>query len=680
MQNVPFRQACPLFWTRFALVALLSLCSIAVAAAQAPAQPAAKKTAKSSEAETDKNAAQIERIETKVRFEPNGDSRKEVHALVLINNELGARQFARLTFDYNRALQSVEVPLVRVTHANGGTSDVLPSAITDISNPAVGNATLYQDIRVKAVRILGLQAGDKLEYRVVTTSHATFAPDFWYEHTFERSTVASEQDFTLDVPAAMLEGVTATGDAHRIRMRVNERTPATATDKISDPARVVYSWKETPKSLNVSGDTQENEATPQPDVAVTTFAGWPALLDQISQRFLDAAKNTKDYVAPAGVKFPEGMTEDEATYTFVAQNIKTVDLPVGAMGWRLHSPAEIAKSGKATAEDKIVLLMAALPNARVRPVLVADDTNTQKVLPTPDAFDAVLAVLSKNGKETFLAPGAEVAPFGLVPSRLRERPAAILAGTNDKATETAWTTIPDKLPFASFQNVRIDGSLGADGTLSAKVRYALRGDNEMLLRSAFHQTPKEKWKDIAQLMALADGFRGKIVNVNASDPYDTVKPFTVDYEISQAKFVDWSKKPLMIPAILPLVSLPDLPSGAAAMAPGAKIDLGTPLKIELESKLKLPAGTTIRTPTGTSVERDYAAYSSQYGAEGTTVSATRKMNFISRDLPMTRAVDYSAFVRAVQNDENQRFVLEGTGAASKPTPAKPAENSAETKP
>jgi len=39
--------------------------------------------------ETGKNPAQIELLETKYRFETNGDSRKEVHTRVRINNELG---------------------------------------------------------------------------------------------------------------------------------------------------------------------------------------------------------------------------------------------------------------------------------------------------------------------------------------------------------------------------------------------------------------------------------------------------------------------------------------------------------------------------------------------------------------------------------------------------------------
>jgi hypothetical protein len=163
-------------------------------------QPAKQPTS----APTEKNAAQIELLETKYRFETNGDSRKIVHARVRINNELGVRQFARLNFDFNRSFQSVEIPMVRVTHASGGTADILPSAITDDPSPAVVDYPAYHEVRVKSVRILGLAPGDLLEYRVITTTtHHPLAPDFWLDHTFDRSGVVSQEIFELQLPAGV---------------------------------------------------------------------------------------------------------------------------------------------------------------------------------------------------------------------------------------------------------------------------------------------------------------------------------------------------------------------------------------------------------------------------------------------------------------------------------------------
>jgi len=157
-----FRERIPKWAVLFSLSILFSATNVfAQAAPETPKEkPAAVPQEKPAEPP---NAAQIELLETKYRFEANGDSRKEVHALVKINSELGVRQFARLNFDYNRSFQSVEIPLVHITHASGGTADILPSAITDNPNPAVLDFPAYQDVRVKSVRILGLQPGDSLD-------------------------------------------------------------------------------------------------------------------------------------------------------------------------------------------------------------------------------------------------------------------------------------------------------------------------------------------------------------------------------------------------------------------------------------------------------------------------------------------------------------------------------------
>jgi hypothetical protein len=133
----------------------------------------------------------------------------------------------------------------------------------------------------------------------------------------------------------------------------------------------------------------------------------------------------------------------------------------------------------------------------------------------------------------------EVAPYGVVRPELRGKPALFLGFLpGEPVSAGPWRRIPNELPFSSSQRVNADALLTNDGTLKAKVRYNMRGDNELLLRVAFHQAPREKWNEVAQLLALSDGFRGKVTNVSASDPYATKEPFTVEYEITQPKLVE----------------------------------------------------------------------------------------------------------------------------------------------
>jgi len=274
-------------------------------------------------------------------------------------------------------------------------------------------------------------------------------------------------------------------------------------------------------------------------------------------------------------------------------------------------------------------------------------------------FKRLLISASDGKKSYWIDPSLEIAPFGLIPANSGNCVFVLnrfFFSMNSTGHE--WQKLEAPLPFPAKQRVTIDATLSSDGALSARSKYVIRGENELLLRTAFHQTPRDKWDGVAQLLALSDGFRGKVSKASASDPYETHDPFTVAYEITQPKFVDWSKKPLGIPAILPLLGLPDAASKAAADAAASRIDLGPPLDVEISATLHLPAGTITHIPTGTSVSRDFATYSSQYSAKDATVAATRHLNFILREIPADRAADYNAFLRTVQNDESQVFTLE----------------------
>jgi Domain of Unknown Function with PDB structure (DUF3857) len=619
--------------------------------------------------------AQLTLLETSYRFEADGSSRKEVHTVVKINSELGVRQFAHLNFDYNRAFETVEIALVRVTHASGGTADVLPSAITDTPNPAVVNAPAYQDVRVKAVRILGLEPTDTLEYRVITNILPThpLAPDFWLAHSFDRSGVVAKESFSIDLPVA-----------RHVQVQINPATPANVreADSAKHPGRAIYSWLR---------DAQGNAGLKPPadgdaaDMVITTFTSWDALSARLENLLAPGRDDAGGFtVAPEAAKKADEITGDAtdakaklvAIYDFVSQKIATVDLPLGTTEFRTRSEAEILSAGYGTSEDKFRLFgeLARAGNFPVAARLAGAPASAEQQLPYPSVFTKILVFTSPEEVKkccahpgVWLDLGAEVAPFGLVSSTYRGKPAfALHALPAQDILGGDWTTVPLELPFAATQKVSVDAALDGDGKLTAKVKYVMRGDNELLLRIAFHESPREKWKSLAQLLSLSDGFRGQIDAVSASDPLETAAPFTVEYTISQPKFIDWSKKSLRVPALLPNVALPDPPAAGAAV-----IDLGTPLDVETSAVLRLPAGVLARqAPTGTSVSRDYAVFSSKYsmlagGAEhAAEILASRHVGFLLRTIPGSRAADYGAFVRAVQNDAAQGFVVDAAVAGA----------------
>jgi len=676
----PFRVQ--LFYTLAAcfLFGVGCLDSLAREGQQKPAaEPRAQKAEKPEKAE---NPAQFALLETKVRFEATGDSRKEVHALVKINSELGVRQFAQLNFNFNRSFESVEMLLVHITHASGGTSDILPSAITDRANPAVVNAPAYQDVRVKSVRILGLQPGDTLEYRVVrTVSHHPLAPDFWLDHSFDRSGLVTQEIFYLDLPGNLTSTATVSPEGiwNGPLPVVYATVPWTDFHNTGQGSSVrsVYDW-EIPAARKLPAPMDDN-GTSTPDVVVTRFGSWGKLVELLGSHLVSLTDADRmaaiDRLRSLGPDSKTAESKLRAAYDVISRTLKTVDLPLGVTGFQSRHVAEILDSGYATPEEKCSLLahFATVAGIKAEIVLVgAPETQKQFARPTP--FQHAFVIATEKKKRIALDPSLEVAPFGIVASEFRGKPALSLTlFDGGDFTSANWRPLPTDLPFSASQNVNVDATLSADGVLGSKVHYTMRGDNELVLRVAFHQSRKEKWKDLAQLLSLTDGFRGQVTTVNASDPYATREPFTVEYVLTQLKFVDWSKKTVRIPALLPQLGLPDPPTKSVSGSASAPIELGTPLEVETRMILHLPPGTSVSPPAGISVERDYATYASQYSENGSTITASRHIKFILREVPGDRSADYNVFLHAVQSDEAQDFTLERS-ESSPPKTNSPAPN------
>ncbi len=654
-------------------------CVLLIAAVFAFCCSSQKQVVSSKPPETEKNAAQIELLETKYRFETNGDSRKEVHTRVRINNELGVRQFGRLNFDFNRSFQAVEIPMVRITHASGGTADILPSAITDNPNPAVVDAPAYQHVRVKSVRILGLQPGDVLEYRVITTTtHHPLAPDFWLDHSFDRSGIVSEEHFQVLLPASILASSPLIVVENRnVRQQLESRLyvpPGCGLCWEPDDSRPIDPRDIDPsflRQLPHPKPAERGAKSPKP-------AEFPR--PQSPDKPLPAAEYgkvqllVKPFASSTSIERSGQGNAADISYTWkhTAASLRKYQESESA-GLEDLPDIEIGKTSYWSSLSYRLYVALSLPEQlpeEVTKLSIGPAKRIAALMATPAAFSHLVIII---GNDRWLDPSLEVAPFGVLPAAYRGSTALILGVDSGPAVDLPLDPmigeIPKDLPLQSSQKVELNASIEGDGKLTAKVKYAMRGDNELLLRIAFHKTPKEKWKDVAQLLAISDGFRGQIINVTASDPYATKEPFAVEYEISQPKFVDWSKKTVRIPALLPLPGLPEAPSasaGTSASSAGKKsIDLGTPLDIALDATVHLPDGATAQAPTGTSVERDYATFLSKYSAQGNTLHATRKLHFLLPEIPTTRAADFNAFLHAVQADQTQLFTLERTQPAEK---------------
>jgi hypothetical protein len=622
----------------------------------------------------------IEQYATTVRFENDGTSRRELDVRARVLSEEGAHELSRLAFEYDRKTEQLDIGGVEIRQASGGSIGVLPHAIIDKQAATAKDAPAYQDAREKSVRIPALKIGDTLQYTVTLVVTKPPAPgDFWLEHKFLHDAPVKEEVLEINVPRDRAIKL-ATRDGSE---------PANTTDVLTEASpRRIFKWRvsrraaslKSPEPLAGHSTTNSAEAGEQ-DIQISTFLSWEDLGRWYQKRWEEptaneAALETKVAEITGGRETPNEKLA--ALYTFVSQKIRTIELAADAIGYRTLPAAQVLAQGYGTPLDKHMLLaaMAKTIGLRAIPVLVARSREISENVPSPAQFNHLVSAVQAGGQWAWLDTAPQVAPFRMLAANLRNRRGLAIqntAGNIPTQTESTvrpiqWMTTPADPPFPATQKVSVSGEVTSGAKLTARVQYIVRGDTELLLRVAFHGTPRNQWKNLGQLLALSDGFRGDVTNVVASNPDETEKPFEVEYRIVQEKVLSWKDQKARVQLPLPSLGLPDLPAPPGAGKPsGRSIELGTPLSVTAVANISLPRGVTVSAPFPVNVKRDYAEYRSTYRVAGSKVEARRELRFLLRELPLERAGDYTAFVRTVRNDEAQQIVLDRPAPDGKPS-------------
>jgi tetratricopeptide (TPR) repeat protein len=594
----------------------------------------------------------IERYDTTARFEVDGTGEQTLAVRIHVQSDAGAQQLHELVFRYDSANEQIDVRVLRVHKENGTTIDGAAGAVTDAAAPTVRDAPAYANDKEKHIEVPPLAAGDSLEYEIVTRLVSAFAPgEFWFAHTFVNSAIVRDERLELSIP-----------ENRKVILKSSASSPY---ETARENGRVIYRWKHTNLSVLADNASKDQPAQPKsksPDVELTTFVNWEAVA-----RWYAKLEQGRDEPTPEIRAKTEELIQGQAgpvakaqaLYDFVATNIRNVELPLGQGGWQPHFAAEVLAHKYGDSADEHILLASMLKAAGISSdaVLIPYTRKLDLAVPSPAQFDHVITAAPDRTGLIWMDPTTEVAPFQLLASPLRAKPALLVPiDVGGKIVET-----PSDPPFVSTQRVDIDGHVTDLGKLEARAHYAMRGDAELVLRLAFHRTPQLQWNDLGQTILSLDGIRGEVTGVKPGDPMATHEPFELDIQFAQPNFLLWSSKRANTPLPLLAIGLPDPPEDSAK-----PIDLGSPLDVTVKLKLALPSIYVALPPASVSIARDYAEFKSSYRFADGVVTAERSLDFKTRTLPASRSDDYREFARAVSADENRSLVVTNT------TPGEPA--------
>jgi tetratricopeptide (TPR) repeat protein/transglutaminase-like putative cysteine protease len=625
----------------------------------------------------------VETYSLVARFENDGTGSRLLSSRIKVQTDAGVQQLGELIFGYNSASEQMDVHFVRVRKPDGSVVTAASDAVKEVTAEVERDAPEYTDYKEKHITVPALHPGDTIEYEVATKILTPVAPgEFWFEQSFLSRAIVLDEKLEVNVPqgrALLIQSDAfsnvAGGDVRRVHLspvtaQIDEQNSPFSTR--SENGRTIYIWRHSNLSVpNETAATKKALAAKIPAIQLTTFKNW----QEVSKWYANLEKGRAIPTPEIRAKVEE-LTKGRATelekmqalYDYITKNIRYVSLSFGLGRYQPHTAAEVFKNQYGDCKDQFVLLAAMLKaiNIGADPALIPLLRPLDPSIPSPAQFDHLITAVPQADGYLWMDTTAEIAPFRMLIPALRDKSALVILA--DGAGKIVMTPVDP--PFLSTQRVEIDAQVSDLGKLTAKLRYFLRGDNELPLRLAFRRTPQSDWQQLSQTIAALDGIQGTVTGVTPSDPTDTTKPFELDLDYEEPGYLNWSKKRVKVPVPLLSLGLPPQPTNSADT-----IRLGSPLDITTTLKLTLPANFTAQPPVGVAVSRDYAEFKSEYHFANHVFTADRVLNFRMSELPASRASDYSAFLRAVEADETQTFVVENSagGAPDIPAGAKPEE-------
>ncbi len=621
----------------------------------------------------DKYAAEpavVEHLDAVYTMKADGTGSREATMAVRVQSEAAVKQLGVLLIPYAGNSEHVEISYACVLRPDGTVIETPVTEAMDMPNPVTREAPFYSDLKQMELPIRSLSVGDTLEWQVKVVRTKPEAPgEFWGQESFDESAVTLSESVELHVPKDMYVNVwsptnkpseTVIGEEKVFRWVTSQKKPTVG--KEADAARALKAKQEWTADQEL--DAKEGKL---PDLAWTTFKSWAAV--GAWYRGVEGDRMVPDAVVKAKVSelTANKPTEEEkvrAVYAFVATKIRYIGVGFGVGRYQPHTAAEVLENQYGDCKDKVTLLAAMLQALGLHPsaALIGAGMRFNDAVPSPASFNHLITKVSIAGKDVWLDSTAEIAPYRALAYVIRDKRALVIPEAGGAVIERT----PAKLPFAAFQTMDAVGTLDKEGTSNSKLVLTVRGDDELLLRSAFRQVSPAMYDQLVQRLSQGIGYAGTTSNPEVSNLENTALPLQLSYDYKREKAGDWDHYKI-IPQLAPV----DLPTVGQDNPPVRAISLGVPRVETSTSAMKLPEGWGVELPDAVHGKSAYATYDETYRFEKGTLYAKRRIEVLQETVPVADWKSYKKWTDAVSLGNESYIQLTSThaGAPDRKRPA-----------
>ena len=596
-----------------------------------------------------KEGVVIQSLSRQVSFHENGSWQSVETASVRIQSDAGVQQLGVLAFSYDRDEQQFELTYLRVRKPDGKIVETPRDNMQDVSSEISKAAPTYSDLREKQVPVKSLGVGDVLEYQFRRIQIKPEVPgQFWYAQNFTTDSVILEETLAIDVPSNRYVKVVSP----KLKPEITEAS-----------GRKTYSWKTAQlEPTSQKTNTKSSPDSPFASVQVTTFKTW----EEVGRWYAGLQSPRVAVSAAIQAKADEltkGLSGDEekarALYNYVSTKFRYVSLSFGVGRFQPHAAEEVLANQYGDCKDKHTLFAALLKAAGIQawPALIGYGVKIDPDVPSPAQFNHVITIIAGRQGKVWVDTTPEIAPYGLLVSALRDQKA--LQVSTD--APPALVTTPAAPPFPASEILDVQATLNSEGVLTGHFDFTVRGDDELILRSAFHQLPPARWLELVQQIVRSNGFAGTVSNLDADSPELLVKPFHYSFDYTRSDYSDWQNRRI-IPPLLPLLLLtPDASAGHAE-----PFFLGAPGEFRYRARLHLPNNYSADIPVGENIHTDFADFESSYLLKDNELTASRRLTIKQQKIPFAARDAYRKFAENLAEDNNQFIPLKLLSTSAAP--------------
>lgn len=597
----------------------------------------------------------FELIQKRIRFDADGRGQRDSIIRVRVQSESAVREFGLLAYSFAASFESLDVVYARVRKPNGTIVETPASDVQELDSAVSREAPMYTDEREKHIAVKSLSVGDVLEFQLRWTVHDPIASGhFWYEDSYFREGICLKQIFEFRLPKAIPVKFHYSDPRPEIREEADTRIYTFQTAHLKrEPESKIPAWE------------KDFHGVDPPDLRLSSFASWEDV-----GRWFGSLQQARLTLTPEIRAKSEELTrgknsEDEkirALYDFVSLRVRYIGVDLGMGRYSPHAASDVLANRYGDCKDKHTLLAALLNAAGISafPVLISSKFRLDQAFPSVSLFDHLITAIPRGNSLVFLDTTPEIAPFGLLVSTLRGRPALVIP-TN---AQPYLANIPADSPVPNREIFHSEATVDDKGNLDAKVELQDWGDSEVVLRAVYRATSQNRWEQLTETLVAGMGFGGKVTNSSVDPPEDTSKPFSIRYDYHR-ELPDWKDRRMLLP--LPPFFLPELNDEQKQSKD--PLPLGSPQEVTYEAIVTLPKSYSFQPPPNEHRKTDFAEFTATYSMDKlNTLHGTVHLRIFAPEVPGDKRSAYSDLVKVAQDTYSRYIFVKGDFAAGTTSP------------